>query len=122
MHRFGIHKALSSPTRREIMLFLGEGKKFLTEIAEHANKTPQTIDFHLNILINSGLVESIEEDGKRFYVLKDRSVMRFLEKEMPLPPHLHPKPPHEIVLDIRDELNERMDKIEKKIDKILKKI
>lgn len=116
-----IHKALSSPTRREIILFLGEGKKYLTEIAEAVDKTPQTIDFHLSILINNGLVKAKEVEGKRFYELKERNILKFLEERRPLPPHLHPKPPHEIVLDIKDELNERMERIEKKLDTLLKK-
>lgn len=122
MKEANIHKALSSETRREIILFIGAGKRYLSEIAEHTRKTPQTIDFHLSILQNSGIVKSADEEGKRYYELKDKSILKFLEERRPLPPGLHPKPPHEIVLDMRDELNERMDRIEKKLDKILKEV
>ena len=121
MRAFGIHKILSSPTRREIILFLGPGKKYLTEIAEHVHKTPQTVDFHLSILESANLVASSELEGKKYYELKDKEILKFVREERPLPHRHHPKPPHEIVLDIKDELNERMDRIEKKLDLLLKK-
>jgi len=122
MREGNIHKALSSPMRREIIIFLGTGRKYLSEIANHIKKTPQTVDFHLSILENSGLVESVEEEGKKYYELKNRDVLKFLSHHRPLPGKHHPKPPHEIVLDIKDEMNERMDKIEKKLDKILENV
>jgi DNA-binding transcriptional ArsR family regulator len=116
-----IHKVLSSNTRREIILFLSDGKKYLTEIAEHVHKTPQTADFHLSLLENINLIKSSEAEGKKYYELKDREILKFLREKRPLPHRHHPKPPHEIVLDIKDELNERMDRIEKKLDLLLKK-
>jgi DNA-binding transcriptional ArsR family regulator len=121
MREGNVHKALSSPMRKEIILFLGSGKRYLSEIAEHIDRTPQTVDFHLSILINSGFVKSFEEEGKKFYELKDKGILKFVYNRKPLPLHHHPKPPHEIVLDIKDELNERMDRIEKKLDKLLEK-
>jgi len=117
-----IHKALSSPARREIILFLGKGKKYLTQISEEVDKAPQTVDFHINILQNNGLVGAESEHGKKFYYLKDKSILRFLQDGRPLPPRHHPKPPHEVVLDAQKQLNGRMDAIEEKIDLILKKL
>lgn len=119
MRESNIHKALSSETRRDIILFLGTGKKYLSEIAEHVRKTPQTVDFHLSILDGIGLTAGSELEGKKFYELKSMDILKFVEHGRPLPPGHHPKPPHEIVLDVRDELNARMDRIEKKLDKIL---
>ena len=122
MKEANIHKALSSETRREIILFIGAGKKYLSKIAEHTGKTPQTIDFHLSILENNGIVKSAEEEGKRYYELRDKGILKFLEERRPLPPGMHPKPPHEIILDVKDELNERMGRIEEKLDRILKEL
>ena len=45
MREGDIHKALSGPMRQEIIRFLGTGEKYLSEIANHINKTPQTVDF-----------------------------------------------------------------------------
>ena len=117
-----IHKALSSPTRREIILSLGEGKKYLSEIAEVVDRAPQTVDFHLSILEKNNLIGIEVEKGKKFYCLKDRKILQFLRERRPLHPRHHPKPPHEIILDVRDELNKRMGVIEGKLDEILKKL
>ena len=122
MYEGNIHKALSSPMRRNIILFLGTGKKYLSEIAEHVGKTPQTVDFHLEILTRNGLVSYATEDGKKYYVLKDKRILKFLDERRPLPHKHHPKPPHEMILDVKNEMNERMDKIEKKLDEILNKL
>ncbi len=119
MWQDNIHKALSSESRREIILFLGSGKKYLTEIADHIHRTPQTVDFHLNILENIGLIESSELNGKRFHSLKDKSILNFVSNRRPLPNNHHPKPPHEIILDVKDDLTVRMDSIEKKLDELI---
>ena len=88
MYEENIHKALSSYSRREILLFLGTGKKILTEIAEHISRTPQTVDFHLAILEKNGLIKTCAEDGKKYYVLADKSILKFVGPG-PLPPRHH---------------------------------
>ena len=120
MRQSNIHKALSSEVRKEIIRFLGPEKRYLSEIAVHVNKTPQTVDFHLNILENSGLIGTVDSKGKKFYELKSKEVLKFVSHGKHHFGH-HPKPPHEIVLDIKTELNERMDRIEKKLDKLIDK-
>ena len=122
MKEKNIHKALSSRPRREILIFLGNDKKYLSEIAKHINKSPQTADFHLSILEDNNIVKSSEEGGHKFYKLKNKKILKYIEKEEPLPHKHHPKPPHEIVLDIKKDLNKRMDELDKKMDKILKKL
>ncbi len=118
-----IHRALSSPTRREILFLLGEGKKYLTEIADALNKAPQTVDFHLQILEKNGIVSYRVEKGKKFYELKDKKILLYLEgPPKPIPFEHRPKPPHEIILDVRDELNKRMERIEGKLDLLLKRV
>ena len=108
--------------RIEIIKFLGTGKKYLSEIAQHIDKTPQTVDFHLNILENCGITVPIEEDSKKYYALKDRNILRFLDSREPIPHKHNPKPPHEIVLDFKKEVDERLKIIEEKLDLILKKM
>ena len=108
--------------RREILLFLSSGRKYLSEIAEHVERAPQTVDFHLRILENAGVVFSSNEEGKVFYELKDRSILEFLRDERPLPGRFHPKPPHEIVADSMAELNKKLASIEERLERIEKKL
>ena len=108
--------------RREIILFLGEGKKYLSEIAEHVDRAPQTVDFHLKRLEDSGVVFSSSEEGKAFYELKDKGILKFLGEEKPLPRKFHPKPPHEIVADAMADISKRLDAIESRLEKIEKKL
>jgi len=115
-------KALSSEIRQEILLYLEDGEKYLSEIAEHLSKTPQTIDFHLSMLQELGIVKSLEKDGKRYYLLTDPDILKSFGSHHHRFELHHHKPPHEIVLDIKEELNERMDRIEKKLDLLLKEM
>jgi len=115
-----VHKALASGVRREILLSLASRSKYLTEIADEIKRKPQTVDFHLKLLEEIGLVESEWREGKKYYTLKNKEILEFLRKKKPVPVDFHPKPPHEIMLDVWKDLTERLDRIEKKIDKILK--
>jgi len=108
--------------RREILLFLADGKRYLSEIAEHVGRAPQTVDFHLKRLENAGIVFSSTEEGKAFYELKDRSILKFLRDEKPLPGRFHPKPPHEVMEEARVEILEKLGEIEKRLEKIEKKL
>ncbi|MBI2233196.1 MAG: winged helix-turn-helix transcriptional regulator [Candidatus Aenigmarchaeota archaeon] len=117
-----VHKALASEMRREILLTLAKDDKYLTEISKELGKKPQTVDFHLTLLEEIGLVTSSVKDGKKYYSLKDKRILDFLRKERPLPPGARPKPPHEIMLDAWDDIGKRLDVIEGKLDKVLKKL
>ena len=117
-----VHKALASEIRREILLSLAKKDKYLTEISNELRKKPQTVDFHLTLLEEIGLVSSSAEGGKKYYSLIDKRILDFLRKDRPLPPHMHPKQPHEIVLDAWDDIVKRLDGIEEKLDKVLKKL
>ena len=116
-----VHKALASEIRRAILLSLAKTDKYLTEISKEIGKKPQTVDFHLALLEEIGLVTSSTKGGKKYYSLKDKRIFDFLRKERPIPPEARPKPPHEIVMDAWDELGKRLDAIESKLDKVLKK-
>ncbi len=116
-----VHKALASDIRRNIILALEKKQKYLSQIAEEMGKKPQTIDFHLNLLAEIGVVESKWVEGKKYYSLKDKKIIDFLTDKRPVPPGFRPKPPHEIVLDLWKDLSKRLDRIEKKLDQLSKK-
>lgn len=59
-------KALSDPTRREILNLLKGNSLPAGEIAEHFNMTGATISHHLSVLKNAGLVCDRHE-GKYIY-------------------------------------------------------
>jgi len=116
-----VHKALASEIRREILLSLSRREKYLTEIAREVKKKPQTVDFHLSLLQEIGLVESEWKEGKKYYILKNREILDFLRRGRPIPTEMRPRPPHEIMLDAWEDMGKRMERIERKLDKLLKK-
>ncbi|MCD6414060.1 MAG: winged helix-turn-helix transcriptional regulator [Candidatus Diapherotrites archaeon] len=120
MNYMDIHRALSSRIRQAVILSLAEKNKYLTELSNEMDKAPQTLDFHLSILEDAGIVEVKWEHGKKFYSLKDRKILKYLREGEPLPYLIHPKPPHEIVVEAWEDISERLDRIEAKLDKLLK--
>ena len=67
-------KALSDPTRREIIYLLKKEKHPAGEILEHFNMTGATISHHLSILKDAGLVTS-EKKGKYIYYELNLSIL-----------------------------------------------
>ncbi len=59
-------KALSDPTRREILDLLKSGKKSAGEIGEHFQMTGATISHHLSILKQANLITD-EKSGKYIF-------------------------------------------------------
>jgi predicted transcriptional regulator len=116
-----VHKALSNELRKEILISLAKKDKYLTEIATEINKKPQTVDFHLALLEEIGLINSEWREGKKYYILKDKRIVEFLKQGRVIPAEFRPKPPHEIVLDMWDDVKKRLSRIEEKIDKLNKK-
>ena len=121
MHDEIVHRALSNDVRREILLGLAKKDKYLTEIALEIKKKPQTIDFHLKLLEEIGLVKGEWREGKKYFSLKDRRILDFLRREKAIPAEFRPKPPHEIVLEMWEDVKERLDRIEKKLDRLEKR-
>ena len=116
-----VHKALSSGIRRDILLSLSKKEKYLSELANEIKKKPQTIDFHLRLLEEIGMVKGELKEGKKFYYLTDKKIIDFLKRERPVPPEFRPKPPHELVIDAWKDISKRLDRIEEKLDKVLEK-
>ena len=62
-------KALSDPTRREILNLLKSGKKSAGEISEHFDITAAAISRHLSVLKDADLIEDTREGKYIFYTL-----------------------------------------------------
>lgn len=67
-------KALSDPTRREIITILREGPLLAGEIADHFHTSNATISHHLSILKSADLI-SDEKKGKFIYYELNASVL-----------------------------------------------
>ena len=67
-------KALSDPTRREILEMLKQHKMSAGDIASHFNVSNATISHHLTILRTAGLIDD-EKVGKYIYYEINLSVV-----------------------------------------------
>ena len=67
-------KALSDPTRREILHILRDGAKTAGEIGSHFPMTGATISHHLSVLREAGLVTD-DKRGKCIYYELNLSVL-----------------------------------------------
>ncbi len=67
-------KALSDPTRQEILQLLTNGRLSAGDIGAHFDMTGATISHHLSILKQAGLVEDLRE-GKYIYYELNMSVI-----------------------------------------------
>lgn len=67
-------KALSDPTRREILNLLRDGPLSAGEIVEHFDMTGATISHHLSILKQAGIIDD-EKRGKYIYYYLNTSVL-----------------------------------------------
>ena len=70
-------KALSDPTRQEILQLLKEGRLSAGDIGAHFDMTGATISHHLNMLKQAGLIIDFREGKYIFYEL-NLSVMEEL--------------------------------------------
>lgn len=67
-------KALSDPTRQEILQMLKDGRMSAGDIGAHFDMTGATVSHHLSILKQAGLVEDFRE-GKYIYYELNVSVI-----------------------------------------------
>ena len=117
-----VHKALASDLRKEILVRLSKGEKYLSELAKEIKRKPQTVDFHLKLLEEIGIVEGEWKEGRKTYRIKDKKILEFLQERKSIPAEYRPKPPHEIVIDMWQDMKKRLDKIEKQLEELNKKI
>ena len=64
-----VFKALSDPTRREILRMLQKGDRSAGEIAERFTMTKPSISHHLNTLKQAGLVQDLRKGQNIYYSL-----------------------------------------------------
>jgi DNA-binding transcriptional ArsR family regulator len=62
---YGVIKALSSPTRIKILHRVREKPATPTQLSDEIGKSKSTIASHLAMLVEAGLVEKDEEEGRR---------------------------------------------------------
>jgi len=67
-------KAMSDPTRRDILTLLKDGKKSAGDISNHFDMTAATISHHLSILKSANLVLD-ERHGKYIFYELNTSVL-----------------------------------------------
>ena len=67
-------KALSDPTRREILNLLKTGKKSAGEISDHFDITAAAISRHLSVLKDADLIDDTR-DGKYIFYELNASVL-----------------------------------------------
>ena len=67
-------KALSDPTRREILNLLKNGRRSAGEITDHFDNTAAAISRHLSILKDAALIED-PRDGKYIFYELNASVL-----------------------------------------------
>lgn len=67
-------KALSDPTRREILNLLRHGSLTAGELLEHFSMTGASLSHHLSILKHAGLIDD-EKKGKYIFYTLNTSVL-----------------------------------------------
>ena len=64
-----VFKAISDPTRREILRLLGEGEKNAGQLAERFDMTKPTMSHHFAVLKEADLITSRREGQQIWYAL-----------------------------------------------------
>ena len=65
-----VFKALSDPTRREVLLLLRAGPKSAGELAAHFEVSKPTMSAHFNVLRDADLIGSTKHGTSVLYALK----------------------------------------------------
>jgi len=69
-----VFKAISDPTRREILRLLGEGEKNAGQLAERFDMTKPTMSHHFAVLKEADLITS-RRDGQQIWYALNTSVV-----------------------------------------------
>ena len=77
--RSKIFKALSDPTRLEILDFLRNGEKCVCEIIPHVALMQPLVSRHLKILKDTGLVTDRKDGNKRLYSITEPQVFEIID-------------------------------------------
>jgi DNA-binding transcriptional ArsR family regulator len=85
-------KALSDPTRREVLRLLTRGEMTAGELADRFDMTKPTMSHHFAVLKDAGLVRTRREGQQIYYVLDTTVVQDVIARVLdlfgtqPLPP------------------------------------
>lgn len=90
-----VFKALSDPTRRQILRLLSDGEKNAGELAAQFDLTAPSMSHHFNVLRKAGLVSQRREGQQLFYRLEatvfQETVAAILDLAGLAQPHPAPK-------------------------------
>ncbi len=64
-----VFKALSDPTRREVLRLLAKGEKTAGELADHFDITKPSVSHHFAVLKKADLIRSRREGQQIYYAL-----------------------------------------------------
>jgi ArsR family transcriptional regulator, arsenate/arsenite/antimonite-responsive transcriptional repressor len=64
-----VFKALSDPTRREVLRLLSAGEKTAGELADHFEMTKPSVSHHFAVLKKADLIRSRREGQQIYYAL-----------------------------------------------------
>jgi ArsR family transcriptional regulator len=64
-----VFKALSDPTRREVLRLLATGEKTAGELADHFEMTKPSVSHHFAVLKKADLIRSRREGQQIYYAL-----------------------------------------------------
>jgi DNA-binding transcriptional ArsR family regulator len=70
-----VFKALSDPTRREVLRLLSQGERTAGELAEHFDMTKPSMSHHFTVLKSAELIRSRREGQQIIYSL-DTTVLQ----------------------------------------------
>jgi DNA-binding transcriptional ArsR family regulator len=70
-----VFKALSDPTRREVLRLLSHGERTAGELAEQFDMTKPSMSHHFAVLKEAGLIRS-RRDGQQIYYSLDTTVLQ----------------------------------------------
>jgi len=77
--RAKVFKALSDPTRIQILDFLRDGEKCVCEIIPHVGLIQPVVSRHLKILKDSGLLKDKKDGNKRLYSVTDDRIFLIID-------------------------------------------
>jgi DNA-binding transcriptional ArsR family regulator len=91
-----VFKALSDPTRRQVLLLLRQGPLSAGELAAHFDVSKPTMSAHFAVLRDADLIDSVKQGKSIVYCLKlsviEDALLGFAEL-LGIGPKAH-KPPH----------------------------
>lgn len=73
-------KVISDNSKFDILLFVKDKAAYCQEIANHLNLKTSTISYHMEALINIGLIIVEKQNNRIYYRLNDKNMKEFMER------------------------------------------